>query len=47
MVHRVRTDLEKSLEFDHGPGKLLEFEKKISCPRIVLEFRIIILENMN
>ena len=37
----------KVLEFDLGPGKLLESEKSAFCPGIVLEFCKIILENMN
>ena len=28
----------KVLEFDLGPGKLLEFENSAFCPGIVLEF---------
>ena len=40
----VRTDPQK---FDLGPGKLLELETNAFCPGIVLEFRKIILENMN
>ena len=37
----------KVLEFDLGPGKLLEFGKSAFCPGIVLELCKIILENMN
>ena len=37
----------KVLEIGLGPGKLLEFEKRVLCPRIGLEFCKIILENMN
>ena len=37
----------KVLEFDCGPGKLLEFENSVFCPGIVLEFCKIVLENMN
>ena len=44
---RVRTDLGKVLEFDLGPGKLLEFEQSAFCPGIVLEFCKIILESLN
>ena len=44
---RVRTDLEKVLNFDLGPRKLLDFEKSAFCPVIVMEFRKIVLENMN
>ena len=35
---------EKVLEFDLGPGKLLELEKSVF---FVLEFCTVILENMN
>ena len=35
----------KVLEFDLGPGKLLEFLKTAICPGIVLEFCKILLEN--
>ena len=36
----------KILEFDLGPGKLLEFQNSAICPRIVLEFCKIALENV-
>ena len=36
----------KVLEFDLGPGKLLEFQKSAICPGIVLEFCKIVLENV-
>ena len=34
----------KVLEFDLGPGKLLEFQNSAICPGIVLEFYKIALE---
>ena len=37
----------KVLEFDLGPGKLLEFEKNVFFPGIVLKLCKIMLENMN
>ena len=37
----------KTPGFDLGPGKLLEFEKRVFCPGIVLEFCKITLENMS
>ena len=36
----------KVLEFDLGPGKLLEFQNSAICPGIVLEFCKIVLENV-
>ena len=36
----------KVLEFDLGPGKLLEFQNSAICPGIVLEFCKIALENV-
>ena len=36
----------KVLEFDFGPGKLLEFQNSAICPGIVLEFCKIALENV-
>ena len=36
----------KVLEFDLGPGKLLEFQNSVICPEIVLEFCKIALENV-
>ena len=36
----------KDLEFDLGPGKLLEFQNSAICPGIVLEFCKIVLENL-
>ena len=36
----------KVLEFDLGPGKLLEFQISAICPGIVLEFCKIALENV-
>ena len=36
----------KVLEFDLGPGKLLEFQNSAICPGMVLEFCKIALENV-
>ena len=36
----------KVLEFDLGPGKLLEFQNSVICHGIVLEFCKIALENV-
>ena len=36
----------KVLEFDLGPGKLLEFQNSAICPGIVLDFCKIALENV-
>ena len=47
MVHLQGSHRPRKLEFDLGTGKLLEFEKRVFCPGIVLELCKITLENMS